>query len=183
MRILEVEQEYIVAIHRRLPFGELYCWCYRVGGVGDEHAVDSVEHFLLDCTVVGVGGRRQKLWTDITALGTNPELAPSVAVVAGVLAQVVAPREVVGAIPDAQRLILLRVLLDGDLKDAMPEGYTSVHETPLCGAALAHARMLELADGFLCDIAAAREPHFRYWATKTGSRLRQAARDYAAQHD
>ena len=84
---------------------------------------------------------------------------------------------------DAQRLILLRVLLDGDLKDAMPEGYTSVHETPLCGAALAHARMLELADGFLCDIAAAREPHFRYWATKTGSRLRQAARDYAAQHD
>ena len=168
---------------RRLPFGERYCWCYRVGGVGDEHAVDSVEHFLLDCTVVGVGGRRQKLWTDITALGTDPELAPSVAVVAGVLAQVAAPREVVGAIPDAQRLILLRLLLDGDLKDAMPEGYTSVHETPLCGAALAHARMLELADGFLCDIAAARAPHFRYWATKTGSRLRQAARDYASQHD
>ena len=43
--------------------------------------------------------------------------------------------------------------------------------------------MLELADGSLCDVAAARERHFRYWAHKTGSRLQQAARDYAAQQD
>ena len=36
-------------------------------------------------------------------------------------------------------------------------GYQDTHETPLCSAALAHARMLELADGFLCDVAVVRE--------------------------
>ena len=44
------------------------------------------------------------------------ELASSVAVVTGILSQVAAPREVVGAIPDARPHVLLRLPLDGDLK-------------------------------------------------------------------
>ena len=128
---------------------------------------DSVEHFLLDCVYKGVGMRRQKLWKDIGALRADSELASAVAVVTGILSQVAAPRDVV--IPDAQRLVLLRLLLDGDLKDAMPEGYTSVHETPLCGPALAHTRMRELADGFLCDAARLREAFFRHWALEERS--------------
>ena len=84
---------------------------------------------------------RQKLWKDIGALGADSELASSVAVVTGSLSQVAAPRDVVGAIPDAQRLVLLRLLLDGYLKDAMPDGYMSVHETPLwpCTGSHPHA--------------------------------------------
>lgn len=59
-----------------------------------------------------------------------------------VVADIDAPREVVCAITirGAHRLVLLRLLLlllDGDFKGAMSEGYSSVHEMPLCGAALA----------------------------------------------
>lgn len=38
-------------------------------------------HFLLDCVCEGVGKRRQQLWKDIGALGVDPEMASSVAVV------------------------------------------------------------------------------------------------------
>ena len=154
---------------RWLPYHERICSCnVRVytGRRVRPDPPDSVTHFLLDCMHVNVHRCRRRMWKRILALaGTHPDAGPIVAVVAEALGWA-HPRPVpavVGRVGAGPRRLLLRLILEGDLTDVMPEGYMDIERRRMCGPAEVHCSILEITDEFLCAADTLRSSFERDW--------------------
>lgn len=129
---------------------------------------DSVTNFLLNCgRRANMHRCRRHMWQRILALAsTHPDAGPFVDGVAAALGwshphsapDVVAP---VGAGP---RRLLLRIILEGDLTDAMREVYDmDIQRRRMCGPAEVHCFVLEITDEFLCAADMLRSSFEQRW--------------------
>ena len=72
----------------------------------------------------------------------------------------------VGPIGALQQRLLLRLILEGDLTDVMPEGYMDTQRRRMCGPAEVHCLILEITDEFLCAADTIRSDFERDWRAK-----------------
>ena len=115
------------------------------------------------------------MWRRILGLADrHPDAGPVVAVVAAALGGNRA-RGVVGPIGALQQRLLLRLILEGDLTDVMPEGYMDTQSRRLCGAATVHCMVMEATDEFLCAADSLRSDFERHYRRLRSGHRRRAA--------
>ena len=83
----------------------------------------------------------------------------------------------VGPIGALQQRLLLRLILEGDLSDVMPEGYMNTQSRRLCGAATCtvHCMVMEATDEFLCAADSLRSDFERHYRRLRSGHRRRAA--------
>ena len=117
-----------------VPFEDRMCFCME--------QEESVAHFLLYCEALpGVTTAREALWGAIEALSTGGDAAAG-----EVAAAIRAARPAVGPWDDD---LLLGIILEGNVADAMPDGYMDTMTSPPPDAAVVHRRVTRLCDTFL----------------------------------
>ena len=128
-----------------VPFEDRVCFC----GVQEE----SVAHFLLRCVALpGVVAARNALWGAIAGLSAGGDVvATEVAAVVHAARPAVGPWDVD---------LLLGVILEGNVGDAMPDGYMDTMASPPPDAAVVHRRVTRMCDSFLRSMEPVYLAHF-----------------------